>query len=48
MVELELAPGCRVNEVGFAAIEKSGALLTDTRTLVECDRDPPDPDIVTV
>jgi hypothetical protein len=37
-----------VNEVGFAAIEKSGTVLTETRTLVECDRDPLDPVTVTV
>ncbi len=48
MVELEPAPGWRVIEVGFAAIEKSGVFLTETRTLVECDRDPLDPATVTV
>ncbi len=30
IVELALAPGSRVNEAGFAAIEKSVALVTDT------------------
>ncbi len=47
MVELELAPGCSVNEFGFAPIEKSAALLTDTVTVVECDRDPLVPVMVT-
>jgi hypothetical protein len=40
IVELELAPICSISEVGFAAIEKSAALPTDTWTVVECDRDP--------
>jgi hypothetical protein len=48
MVELELAPRCSVNEVGFAAIEKSAAELTDTWTVVECDKDPLVPVMVTV
>ncbi len=48
MVELEPAPRTSVNEVGFAAIEKSGTVLTETRTLVECDNDPLDPVTVTV
>ena len=48
IVELEFASRCKVNEVGFATIEKSGAVLTVTRTLVECDRDPLDPITVTV
>ena len=48
MVELELAPRCSVNEVGFAPIEKSAAELTDTVTMVECDRDPLVPVTVTV
>jgi hypothetical protein len=48
MVELEPAPGCRVNELGFATTEKSVAVLTDTRTLVECDKEPLDPVNVTV
>ena len=37
-----------MNEFGFAAIEKSAALLTDTVTVVECDRDPLVPATVTV
>jgi hypothetical protein len=48
IVELELAPRCIVSEFGFAAIEKSAALLTDTWTVVECDRDPLVPVMVTV
>jgi hypothetical protein len=48
MVELELAPRCRVNEFGFAPIEKSAAELTDTWTVVECDKDPLVPVVVTV
>ena len=48
MVELELAPRCSVNEFGFAAIEKSAALLTDTWTVAECDTDPLAPVTVTV
>jgi hypothetical protein len=48
MVELELAPRCSVNALGFAATEKSAALLTDTVTVVECDRDPLVPVTVTV
>lgn len=48
MVELELAPPWSVSEAGFATIEKSGAVLTETCTVVEWDRDPLDPVIVTV
>ena len=48
MVELELAPRCSVNEVGFAPIEKSAEELIDTVTMVECDRDPLVPVTVTV
>jgi hypothetical protein len=48
MVELELAPRCSVNALGFAATEKSAALPTDTVTVVECDRDPLVPVTVTV
>jgi len=48
IVELELVPRSSVNEVGFAAIEKSVALVTDTWTVVECDRDPLVPVIVTM
>lgn len=48
MEELEVPPGWRVIEVGFAAIEKSGVVLTETRTLVEWDSDPLAPVTVTV
>ena len=48
MAELELAPRTSVKDVGFAVIEKSGTVLTETRTLVECDNDPLDPVTVTV
>ena len=48
MEELEVPPGWRVIEVGFAAIEKSGVVLTETRTLVGWDSDPLAPVTVTV
>lgn len=48
MEELELAPGWSVIETGFAIMEKSGIVLTETRTLVECDSDPLDPVTVTL
>ena len=46
--ELALAPGNIVSELGFAAMEKSVALLTETCRVVECEIDPPVPVIVTV
>lgn len=46
--DLELAPRNNVTEDGFAAIEKSADVLTETTTLVECDRELLDPVTVTV
>ncbi len=48
IVELALAPSDSLSEAGFAPIEKSAALPTDTRTVAEWERDPLVPATVTV
>lgn len=48
IVDVDVEPALKVREVGFALIEKSAAALTETVTVVECERDPLVPVIVTV